>query len=509
MIIERTRNAKRSIMAGIVYKMITILCPFLIRTLMIKILGGEYLGLNSLFTSVLQVLSLSELGFGGAIVFSMYKPIAEDDGKTICALLNLFRKFYFLVGLTITVIGLLLIPFIPHLITGSYPGNINIYYVYLIYLGNTSVSYFLYGYKSSLLQAHQRNDVESIISSVTTTIMYILQIVVLVLYKNYYLFVIWYPILTITNNIVRALITKKMYPQYFCRGKLSKKKVLEIRSLVAALFGHKVGGIVVNAVDNIVISAFLGLSTVAVYNNYYYIFSAVTGLLSIIYSAMTAGIGNSVIVDTRKKNHNDFKKFTFINAWMVTFCCSCFLCLYQPFMKVWVGKSLMFGFDMVVLLVIYFYILNIRYIVLTYKDACGIWRQDIAKPYVESIVNLMINIILVRVIGIDGVVISTIISLGFIALPWETHVLYKNYFKMSDRHYYILMLRYCISGVAICAATYFVSNFCSFKNDYLTLLFRSVVAVAVSNILFVLLFCKTKEFWQSLHFVKQLLKKHR
>ena len=188
--IERTKNATRNIIFGVILKVYQIIVPFLMRTAMIYLMGVQYLGLNSLFTSILQVLNLAELGVGSAMIYSMYKPIAEDDSATICALMKLYKTYYTVIGFVIAIIGCILTPFIPKLISGDIPEGLNIYVLYLLNLGATVLSYWLYAYKNSILQAHQRVDVISKVTLVTTTIQYILQLLVLWLFKDYYLYVI-------------------------------------------------------------------------------------------------------------------------------------------------------------------------------------------------------------------------------------------------------------------------------------------------------------------------------
>lgn len=188
--IERTKNATRNIIFGIILKVYQILVPFLMRTAMIYLMGVQYLGLNSLFTSVLQVLNLAELGVGSAMIYSMYKPIAEDNNTVICALMNLYRTYYRIIGAIIAAVGLLLTPFIPKLISGDVPQGINIYVLYLLNLGATVLSYWLFAYKNSILQAHQRVDVVSKVTLVTSTVQYALQLLVLWVFKNYYLYVV-------------------------------------------------------------------------------------------------------------------------------------------------------------------------------------------------------------------------------------------------------------------------------------------------------------------------------
>lgn len=236
----RTKNAVRNIIWGFVNKFIVLFFPFIIRTIIIRQLGSEYLGLNSLFTSILQVLNLTELGFSSAIVFSMYKPIAEKDEKTICALMNLYKKIYRIIGCLILLIGLCITPFIKELINGTYPTDINIYILYLIYLFNTAITYFLFAYKSTLLIAHQRSDITSNINTIASLLQYTVQITILYALKNYYIYIIVNIISTILNNLLTAYIANKKYPQYKPIGKVSKEITKEIKQKVRWTYGSKI-----------------------------------------------------------------------------------------------------------------------------------------------------------------------------------------------------------------------------------------------------------------------------
>ena len=210
--LERTKNATRNVAWGIIEKIVTLVLGFATRTVLIYALGTEYLGLNSLFTSILSVLSISELGFGTAIAFSMYRPIAEDDNETLCALLNVYRKIYRVVGSIILIVGLAIIPFLPRLISGTYPADVNLYVLYFIYLFNTVISYFMYAYKAVLFSAHQRNDLTSKRSAVIQSVGNILRIVLLLLFKNYYIYALVLPLITLVTNLANAYLATKMFP---------------------------------------------------------------------------------------------------------------------------------------------------------------------------------------------------------------------------------------------------------------------------------------------------------
>ena len=414
---SRTQNAKRNILSGFTYKCIILIGPFITRTAIIRILGEDYLGLNSFCTSILQVLSLAELGFGGAIVFSLYEPIAKGDADKIWALLAYFRQVYRRIGIAITLLGLAAVPFLEMLIEGEPPADVSVQFVYVVFLFNTAISYFMYAYKSAVLIAHQRSDIENSISAVVMAIGYVAQVVALAYLTDYYLYLMVLPLMTIAINILRAIVVRRQYPELEPNGTITKDERADLRRLVLSLLGHKIGGIVVGSVDTVVISAFLGLSAVAVYTNYYFVMTGVVGLTSVFYSSITAGLGNSVVTETREKNYNDFRRLLLLNAILVIILGTTLVCLYQPFMYLWVGPSLMLDSSYVFLFGLYFFITLIRYITLTYKDACGLWAPDVLKPYIEAALNLGLNILLIQHIGLYGVLISTIISLALVALP--------------------------------------------------------------------------------------------
>ena len=277
----------------------------------------QYLGLNSLFSSILQVLNLAELGIGSAMVYSMYKPIAEDDNITICALMNLYKIYYRVIGLVIAVGGLIIVPFLSNLVKmDTVPEGINIYMLYLLNLGSTVLSYWLFAYKNSLLTAHQRVDVISKVTIITNTIQYILQLMVLVLFRNYYYYIIILLLVQIATNIMTAVVVNRMYPYYQAKGMLAKSQIKEINARVRDLFTAKLGGVIVNSADTIVISTFLGLTVLAIYQNYYFVMTSVIGIIYVIFNACTAGIGNSIIIETKEKNFKDLQKLTFLIAWI-------------------------------------------------------------------------------------------------------------------------------------------------------------------------------------------------
>ena len=433
--IHRTRNAARNIIFGGVLKLYQIIVPFFMRTVMIYWMGVEYLGLNSLFTSVLQVLNLAELGVGNAMVFSMYQPIAEDDTEKICSLMNLYKKYYRIIGGVVLAMGMLLLPFVPKLIKNDVPADVNIYILYILNLAATVLTYWLFAYKNSLLQAQQRNDISSKVILITDTFKYILQLAALIVFKSYYLYVIILLLTQVLSNIVTAVAVQKIYPQYKAAGKLEPAEVRAINQKIKDLFTSKLGIVVFDSADTIVISAFLGLTALAVYQNYFYIVSSLTGIVGIIFLSCTAGIGNSIILESEEKNYKDLKKMTLFIVWIAGFGSLCLLCLFQPFMEIWVKEGLMLGYGAVICFSVYFFVTEITSLLLLYKDAAGMWHEDRYRALVVALSNLFINMALVKIIGVYGVLIATCLTKSVIGLPWILYNLFTIVFKRSPWPY--------------------------------------------------------------------------
>lgn len=504
--IERTKNATRNIIFGVILRAYQIIVPFLMRTAMIYLMGVQYLGLNSLFTSVLQVLNLAELGVGSAMIYSMYRPIAEDDNTTICALMKLYRTYYRLIGLIIAVVGCTLTPFIPKLISGDIPQGINIYILYLLNLGATVLSYWLFAYKNSILQAHQRTDIVSKVTLITNTIQYVLQLFVLWIFKNYYLYVIVMLVTQALTNIVTAIMADKIYPQFKPKGELHKEEIYQINQKIRDLFTAKLGGVVVGSADTIVISAFLGLTTLAVYQNYYFIMNSICGFITVIFSAITAGIGNSLVTESSEKNYNDFKKFTFIICFILCICCCCFVGLYQPFMKLWVGKKFMLSFSFVILFCILFYCLELAMVWATVKDAAGLWHSDRFRPLIGACANLIMNIVLVQVIGLYGIILSTVFSYIFISMPWLIHNLFKFLYNESLKVYLKDLSMYILVAILATTITTIICRKITFVGIF-ELVFKGIISIIIPVSIEILCYRKKEEFKESIKLVKKMLKK--
>ena len=503
---SRTKNTSRNIAAGLINRFSTLLLSFINRTIIIYFLGIEFTGLNSVFTAILGVLSIAELGIDVAIIQTMYKPVAEGDKERICELLTLYKRCYTIVGTVIVAIGLGLIPFLHIFINEDIPASTNMYVLYVLYLANSAVSYFMFSYKRSLLLAHQRQDISKLIHATTLTGKNIAQAVILLISRNFYLYLAVEIIFTVLNNLWIAKETKKRYPEYQCLRGQKIKMPEEIKKHLEGLMIGKICDRARNSFDSIILSIYLGLTVTAIYNNYYYVYSAIYGTLLVVCNAMGASIGNSIVTETKEKNFDNLKKFSFVVAWLTGWIAICMLCMYQPFMELWVGKNLMLpDFDMM-LLCIYFYAINMNNIRNQYVSGAGVWWNLRVSNVFEAVGNILLNIVLGKYFGITGIILATIITIVVFNFIWRTNILFKTYFKgMSLKEFYSNHIFWilCISIAAV--VTYAVCEAVP-GNALLKFFVNGCICMVVPNILLYLMFFRSKQFQNAKDFLKKVIR---
>lgn len=494
--INRMNNLIRNTVFTGILTVYRTLAPFFLRTALLYVLGVQYLGLNSLFASVVQVLNLTELGVESAIAFSFYRPIAEDDHATICGLLRLYKKYYITIGLSIAAIGLVLLPFVPRLIQGEIPLELNLYVLYLLYLTATVMSYLVAGYKRCLLRAHMRSDIISKVTFIVTLTINAFQLVAICWFHSYYLYLMVSICEGISVNLISAKYTNSMYPTYKPVGKLDVGHRQQIRRRIKALFTVKVSDIILNSVDAAMVSACFGLTALAVYQNYYFILFAVIKLVQVLFDSALAGIGNSLVVESKDKNYRDFEMMTFAVFWVTGWCACCLLCLYQPFMELWVGKDLLLSFKMVILFVCYFVAMELIRIMNVYKDAAGIWHKDRFRPLTAALVNLTLNVATIQHMGLYGVLLSSIAALLLIDTPWLMHNIFSQLFPQKQLWVYARTLAgYVIVTAMACTVNVTVCRLIPL-GGWIGLFAATVPCLVVPNLFFWIAYHNKTEFRQ-------------
>jgi O-antigen/teichoic acid export membrane protein len=506
---NRVKRASTNMIWSIFNTVIGLFLPFVTQTCIIYILGVQYVGLNSLFASVLEVLNLTELGIGGAMLYSMYKPVAVGDDEKVCALLALYRKCYRIIGCIVLAAGFCILPFINHFISGDVPEDINVYILFAIYLFNSVISYFMFAYKSSVLYGHQEVDTVSLINMIVVIIKAVLQCSLLICMRNYYCFAIVIPLTTILQNMITGILVSVKYPQYCCKGNVSKDEFKEIKQQVMGMVFQKVSEVVVFSADNIVVSAFLGIYTLGIYSNYLFVYKALTKFAEAIQQALLPVVGNSIVLETKEKNYNVFNTLLLFYLWMASWLSICQLCLYQPFIRLWVGENHMFDDGIMICFVVYTYILVVVKHCAMYSYASGIMWQGRYALIASAMVNLVTNLIFVRWIGIKGVLLSTVFAIAFIRIPFQGRVICKYYFAKPRIWigYVAKIFLHSVITVLVAGITYWICMQLPAKNDVIRIIERFGVCIVVPNLLLLICYYKTTSFQEVKKIVSKVIKK--
>ena len=439
---------------------------------------------------------MTELGFSSAVVFNLYKPIANNDKKAVNALLAFYRKIYRIVGMIVLSIGLLISPFIQSLIKGDIPADINIYALYYLYLANTVISYFVFSYRASLLNAVQRMDLTTIAYSIVHVCQCIFQILMLLIFKNYYLFVVGTILGTTSENIIAAYFSKKYFPQYKCSGTIDNETKKDIWQRVKGLLIGKISGVTYTTFDSIILSAMIGLTSVGIYNNYMTINSAVANIIVLIRHAMQASVGNSIASESIEKNYKDILKWQFLFSMIAIWCADFLLCLYQPFMKLWMGSDMLLSIVDVIILYLLFEVSTVQHAFYLYLTGYGLWWHLRWPNILSTITNLILNFVLCRIWGITGIILATLIAQFVFGLLWQGAIVFKEYFKRSYKTYLIKQGGYFFVGILLSAVSYAICAV--IKNQGITgLVLKMIVCAVVPPIVIILFFHKNNEFNES------------
>lgn len=502
---SRTINTARNIVWGYIGTIISMAIQFVSRTIFIYTIGVSYLGINGLFTSVLGMLSLSELGIGTAINYNLYKPVANGDYEKIKSLMQLYKKAYRIIAIVITGIGLLLIPFLPHLINSEeHIPNITLYYV--IFLFNTVSSYFV-SYKYGLVNADQKGYIVNNINSIFTIFMTIIQIIVLLLFKNYIVYLVAQATIQLIQKFVASFYIDRRYP--YLREKnvaaLSKTETSGIKKNVIALMIHKIGEMSIHQTDSIIISAFISTTLVGMISNYNLIITSVNTFVLIIFNSVTASVGNLIAKESLEKQREIFDIYNFLGFWLYGVICICYYVLFQPFIQLWIGGQNKIGEISLALLILGQYLVGQRLTVNNMKTAAGIFEEDKYISLLQGMINLLISLILVRHLGLIGVYIGTVVS-GMFANISRPIIVYREWFGTSAKEYFVKFIKY-LSTVIIVAVSIKVAFIRLTSDEVSWPMFFAlcIVCFVIPNIVFCIFYRNTREFRGMMERVTQLL----
>lgn len=504
---DRLYNSKRNIITGLLKQFLYLVLNFVVRTLVIYKLGLTIQGLNGLFGSIISVLNIVDLGFASAIIYVLYKPIVENNKEEICCILNYLRKIYRYVGLVILGIGGCFIPFLKIIVIKNNDIEINYYFVFLIFLINASIPYFMFFFKSTLLSAFQREDCVNKSYSISLFITKAIQMISILCFSNYYIFVLCMPIGTIIDNILVDYYSKKHFSDIKPYGDISTKLKVELRGKIKGVYIGKLSDIFRNSLDNIVLSSIASISIVAIYDNYYYIYSAVYGFMGAIIHSIMASVGNSIAKESVKKNYADMVEFNILFMLIVGWCSVFLVCLYQPFMFLWMnGKHelMLSNFDMV-LFCIYFWVINMTYVRSMYLDGNGLFLECIGVCIWETISNLFLNIILGVLFGISGIIIASIFSIIVFNFFGRTKVLFRHYYKCSMKEFCVSNIRLCCITIIIGGLTAIICLLINFDPLW-AFIIKIVICICVPPFIFMTLMKNTREYLVMYKYYNKIVK---
>ncbi len=491
----RMQFAARNIFFGFSGHVVHVLLGFISRTVFIYTLGATYLGVNGLFTNVLSVLSLAELGIGTAMNFSLYKPAAEKDIEKIKALMNLYRRSYRIVAFVVTVLGFALVPFLHRIIKD--PGNIGfneLRVYYLIFLFNTVSSYFV-AYKYSIVNAEQRNYIQTNIHTITVSITIFVQIIVLVLLKNFLLYLLVGALIGLVQKFLVNTYLNRLYPYLLEKNvcKLPEQETETISKNIKALIYHKIGDMSVHQTDNIIISAFINVPTVGLISNYNLLITSISGFINIIFHSVVSGFGNLIATENREKQYFLFRVYRFVGFWLYGFASVAFFVLLTPFIQLWIGQSMVIEHSVISLILLNYYFMGHRIIINNFKTAAGIFDADKFIALVQAFVNLVLSVVLVQVMGLAGVYVGTVVS-GLVSTFTRPVIVYRSAFQKNPLDYYKDSLKYLLVVFAALVPLELIKHFLWINKtaaEFISLLF---LVVLITNGMFFFFSRKRDEF---------------
>ena len=493
---SRLDNTINGSKIGVIYQFVYSFAYFIVRTVFIKTLGNTYLGINGLFSDILTLLSLAELGFGTSIMYFMYKPFAENDEKTTAVLLHFYGKAYKTIGIIIAIIGVSLTPFLDYIISDM-PDIPELKIIYLLYLLNTVLSYF-WIHKRSMLIADQKIYISYFIQLFAISIQYVLQIVVLIVFRNFLLYLGIQVICTFLNNYWVSRYVDKHYPytKMHKEEKIPKEMLHTIIIKIKAMFASKVSSAIVSSTDNILISKFVSTMVLGLYSNYLIFVNLIRQVVGKIFEALTGSLGNLLVIENDEKAYDVFNKMFFANFGIVSFCVAGIYVLIDPFIRLWIGEDYLLPISVEAIICINLYMRLIRNTAITYCDTLGIFEKMQSKCIAEAVLNIVISLVLLLPMnmGIFGVLLGTFFSNLLTNFWYEPWVLFKDVFKKSQGKYYGTFAFYFGYSILISAVLRKIINLIELDNVMISFVVKLILFVVLYVFSFLILFGKTNNF---------------
>lgn len=500
---SRTLSAGKNALTAFANKILILILTFISRRFFIQYIGVEYLGINGLFANILTLLSMADLGLGTAMNVSLYQPIAQNDTNKIDALINYFKRIYSFIAIAVTVVGFALLPFLRLLINMEQDiPYIEVYYA--VYVLKNTVSYLLV-YKSALLYADQKNYIINLVDSITNSAKVVIQTIVIVLFKNYLLFIIVDVVSVLAKNIIVSIRATREYPFLSGNHKLDTIEKKALFSDISSVFIYKVAFALLNGTDNILMSVIVGTIWVGLYSNYYTITSAVELFIGLLFTSLTASVGNLVAKESFEKRFQVFEIMQLVSFWICGFTVVSLYYLLQDFITLWLGSKMLLDNLTLIAIVINLFFSTCMRPVWTFREGTGMYKQIRYIMLITAGLNLILSIVLGKILGVSGILFATSISKLLTYFWYEPNILFKNFFKKNPMYYY---LDYIKNGlvVGICIAIcYFPLKLIS-QVSIVSFLLKALIITVIVNLIFLLFYYRTEPFktlLQRIRYVKK------
>ncbi len=495
---SRTKNVGINVAAGFASQVFILLLSFIGRTVFLRYLSVDYLGVNGLYSNVLSVLSLAELGVGNVMAFSLYKPIADRDEEKIACLLCSFKKMYILIAAGITVIGLMIIPFLKFIIQSKLSQSDLIIY-YLIFLSSSAASY-LAAHKTACITAHQDLFVIKKINIITSIIIHVLQIALLIAFRSYVLYISASVLSALLNNALVSKAMKKRYPSLIGKSRKASLPNSLISQNVRSTFIYKIGTTIVNNTDNILISTMIGTVWVGYYSNYYMVVLAVQAYLSIIITSLIPSIGSLNAEENAKKSSDLFFVLLLFFHWCAAFGGISFYLLFGDLIPLWLGSKYVLEPSVVFAIALNFYLTNSVNPVWMFRETMGLFTRVKYLMLSTAVLNLVFSVILGKIYGMSGILFATAIARILTLFWFEPRILFGEKLSGGLRRYWETQIKYLMLTAISFALCYLISL--RLPHTLPSMVAKGFIFMSVTIALFAAGSLRSKEFSELLDYAK-------
>lgn len=475
----RTINTIRNATVGTVMQLLSMIVSFIARAVFARTLAVEYLGVESVFTDLISMLSIAELGFSTAIMYSLFHPLNNQDFKKVNSIMKFYKRVYVTIGLTIFMLGVILLPFLKILVNDVPTITENIYLIFILFLLNSVISYF-FAYKQTLISATQNDYIVQIVTKSFTIISNLIQIVLLIVTRNFTIYLIIKIITTFLINWYLSYTANKLFPYLDINNaeNIDHDELRDIKKNIFAMFFHKIGYRIVFSTDNIFISVFSTIANAGKYSNYNLLTNSIALLIDNVLNASLASVGDLKTEDDLKKAQQIYKHLLFMNYFTYAFFSTILMVMMNDFIDLWLGKDYMLSMLTVLLIVANFYIHGMRRTTIIFRDSWGLFYYDRYKPILEIISNLIFQTILGLFFGLNGIVFGTSLTILATSFWIEPYILYKYGFNSSSKSYFLKYLSFAIKLIIVSLVMILLSGFITVTSFYILVIKGIILALA-------------------------------